>query len=223
MGNYQDSKMQKLADSGNGNYAYMDSLAEADKVLSKQMAGTLFAVAKDVKVQIEFNPARVGEYRLIGYEKRALAARDFADDSKDAGELGAGSSVTALYELTPPQGAVGRGDLKYQSTSVTAAGARAAELMTIKFRYKRPDGSASSLIEKPVELAQREIDRCSDDFRFAAAVAEWGLILRDSAYKGSASFDQVAKLARGAIGEDSGGYRAEFLDLVAASKGLSAH
>jgi Ca-activated chloride channel homolog len=221
MGNYQDSKMQKLADSGNGNYAYVDSLAEADKVLAKQMAGTLFTVAKDVKVQIEFNPARVGEYRLIGYEKRALAARDFADDTKDAGELGAGSSVTALYELTPPSGAKARTDLKYQSATVTGA-ASAAELMTLKFRYKRPDGSASSLVERPVEIAQREISGTSADFRFAAAVAEWGLVLRASAYKGDASLGQAASLAKGALGRDPGGYRAEFLQLVALSERLGA-
>jgi Ca-activated chloride channel homolog len=220
MGNYKDSKMQKLADSGNGNYAYVDSLSEADKVLSRQMAGTLFTVAKDVKVQIEFNPSRVGEYRLLGYEKRALAARDFADDSKDAGELGAGSSVTALYELIPPAGAASRGDLKYQSTSLTAAGSASKELMTLKFRYKKPDGSQSSLVEKPIEIAQRPIKDCSADFRFAAAVAEWGLILRDSAYKGSASLEQVASLARGARGNDKDGYRAEFIQLVELSEKL---
>jgi Ca-activated chloride channel homolog len=215
MGNYKDSKMQKLADSGNGNYAYVDSLSEADKVLSRQMAGTLFTVAKDVKVQIEFNPARVGAYRLIGYEKRALAARDFADDAKDAGELGAGGSVTALYELEPPSGEASRGDLRYQSTRITGGGA--AELMTLKFRYKRPDGDASSLTERPVEIAQRDIASCSADFRFAAAVAEWGLVLRGSAYKGSASIEQAASLARGALGRDPGGYRAEFLELLSLS------
>jgi Ca-activated chloride channel family protein len=217
MGNYKDSKMQKLADSGNGNYAYIDSLSEADKVLAKQMAGTLFTVAKDVKVQIEFNPALVGDYRLIGYEKRALAARDFADDAKDAGELGAGSSVTALYELIPPSGASSRGDLKYQSMKITPQGSAAKELMTLKFRFKKPDGEASSLIEKPIEISPRELSKCSADFRFAAAVAEWGLILRGSAYKGGASVEQVASLARGSLGRDTGGYRAEFLELVALS------
>ncbi len=220
MGNYQDSKMQKLADTGNGNYAYVDSLAEADKVLSRQMAGTLFTVAKDVKVQIEFNPALVGEYRLIGYEKRALAARDFADDSKDAGELGAGSSVTALYELAPASGSGSRTDLRYQGTAISPEGAKAEELLTLKFRYKKPDGSASSLIEKPISLASRDFGKCSTDFRFAAAVAEWGMILRDSSYKGSASVRQVLSIARDALGRDSGGYRAEFLELVARSEKL---
>lgn len=217
MGNYQDFKMQKLADTGNGNYAYVDSLAEADKVLSRQMAGTLFTVAKDVKVQIEFNPALVGEYRLIGYEKRALAARDFADDSKDAGELGAGSSVTALYELVPPSGSSSRTDLRYQGTAISPEGAKAEELLTLKFRYKKPDGTTSSLIEKPMTLASRDFGKCSTDFRFAAAVAEWGLILRNSSYKGSATVRQVLSIARDALGRDSGGYRAEFLELVSRS------
>lgn len=220
MGNYQDSKMQKLADTGNGNYAYVDSLAEADKVLFRQMAGTLFTVAKDVKVQIEFNPALVGEYRLIGYEKRALAARDFADDSKDAGELGAGSSVTALYELLPPSGSGSRTDLRYQGTAISPEGAKAEELLTLKFRYKKPDGSSSSLIEKPISLASKDFGKCSTDFRFAAAVAEWGLILRNSSYKGRATTGQVLSIARDALGRDSGGYRAEFLELVSRSEKL---
>jgi Ca-activated chloride channel family protein len=220
MGNYQDSKMQKLADSGNGNYAYVDTLSEAEKVLSKQMAGTLYTVAKDVKVQIEFNPAVVGEYRLIGYEKRALAARDFADDSKDAGELGAGSSVTALYELVPATGASARSDLKYQSAAVTPQAAASGELMTIKFRYKRPDEETSRLVEEPVTLAKRDLKRTSDDYRFAAAVAELGLILRDSSYRGAAGYSQVLELASGARGHDEEGYRAEFLRLVKSAAGL---
>ena len=221
MGNYKDSKMQKLADSGNGNYAYVDSLSEAEKVLSKQMAGTLYTVAKDVKVQIEFNPAVVGEYRLIGYEKRALAARDFADDTKDAGELGAGSSVTALYELVPAAGAQARSALKYQSQAIAPKAAASGELMTIKFRYKKPDGDKSSLVEEPVPFVKNELRKTSDDFRFAAAVAEWGLLLRDSQFKGSSSFDQAEKLASGARGRDEEGYRAGFLKLVRLSSGLA--
>jgi Ca-activated chloride channel family protein len=220
MGNYKDSKMQKLADAGNGNYAYIDSLSEAEKVLSKQMAGTIYTVAKDVKIQIEFNPSVVGEYRLIGYEKRALAARDFADDSKDAGELGAGGSVTALYELTPSTGAVARGDLKYQSSGLSPKAADSGELMTIKFRYKLPDGDKSSLVEEPVKLDRRELKATSDDYRFAAAVAEWGLILRDSAYRGQANYSQVEDLAAGARGRDAEGYRAEFLKLARLAAGL---
>jgi Ca-activated chloride channel homolog len=225
MGNYKDSKMQKLADSGNGNYAYVDTLAEADKVLSRQLAGTLYAVAKDLKVQIEFNPARVGEYRLIGYEKRALAARDFADDAKDSGELGAGGSVTALYELTPPTGAAARTDLKYQSATVTSEGAAAKELMTLKFRFKKPDGNESSLVERPIAIEAKALANTDADFRFAAAVAEWGLILRGSAYKGSGSLEQVAAMGRDSIASDSvasdtEGYRAEFLELVELSRRL---
>jgi Ca-activated chloride channel family protein len=219
MGNYKDSKMQKLADAGNGNYAYIDTLSEAEKVLAKQMSGTLYTVAKDLKVQIEFNPSVVGEYRLIGYEKRALAARDFADDAKDAGELGAGSSVTALYELVPSNGAGARTDLKYQSTANSPAAA-SGELMTIKFRYKKPDGETSALVERPVPFERRELAKTDEDFRFAAAVAEWGLILRDSQYKGSASLAQVEKLASGARGADEEGYRAGFLRLVRLSAEL---
>jgi Ca-activated chloride channel homolog len=221
MGNYKDSKMQKLADSGNGNYAYVDSLSEAEKVLSRQMAGTLYAVAKDVKVQIEFNPAVVGEYRLVGYEKRALAARDFADDTKDAGELGAGSSVTALYEIVPSKGASARTDLKYQSAAAAPASS-SGELMTIKFRYKKPEGGASILREKPVKLEAAAIAKASDDFRFAAAVTEWGLLLRDSKYKGSATWKDVVKLAGGARGADEEGYRSEFLRLARLSETLAA-
>jgi Ca-activated chloride channel homolog len=220
MGNYKDSKMQKLADSGNGNYAYIDTLSEAEKVLSKQMAGTLYTVAKDVKVQIEFNPAIVGEYRLVGYEKRALAARDFADDTKDAGELGAGSSVTALYEIRPSKGVATRSDLKYQSTTSGPA-ATSGELMTIKFRYKKPEGEASILVETPVDFRKVELAKSSGDFRFAAAVAEWGLILRESQYKGSSSFTEVERLASEARGRDAEGYRAEFLRLVKLSAKLA--
>ncbi len=221
MGNYKDSKMQKLADSGNGNYAYVDSLSEAEKVLSRQMAGTLYAVAKDVKVQIEFNPALVGEYRLVGYEKRALAARDFADDTKDAGELGAGSSVTALYEIIPAEGgAAARTDLKYQSSAPSAA-ASSGELMTIKFRYKKPAQDTSILKEQPVSLEPSAFAKASVDFRFAATVAEWGLLLRDSKYKGRASWKDVVAQAAASRGTDEEGYRSEFLKLARLSETLA--
>ena len=213
--------MQKLADTGNGNYAYIDSLAEADKVLARQMAGTIFTVAKDVKIQIEFNPARVGDvppHRLR--EARARGPR-LRGRRQGRGRTRRGGHVTALYELVPPSGHVARSDLKYQSATVTAAGADASELMTIKFRYKKPDGEASSLVEKPVAIQQVDLAKCSDDFRFAAAVTEWGLVLRQSAYKGGASLEQAASIARGALGRDRGGYRAEFLDLVRLSQRLS--
>ena len=222
MGNYQDSKMQKLADSGNGNYAYIDSLSEAEKVLSKQMAGTLYAVAKDLKVQIEFNPARVESYRLLGYEKRMLATQDFADDAKDAGELGSGSSVTALYELIPAASATQTGrDLRYQATTTSAA-AQSGELMTLKFRYKKPDGDESSLVERPIALAAHGFAEASGDFRFAAAVAEWGLILRQSEYKEGASLAQVEEAASGARGRDEDGYRSEFQKLVRLTRELQS-
>ncbi len=221
MGNYKDSKMQGLADSGNGNYAYIDSLAEAQKALVHQMAGTLFTIAKDVKIQIEFNPSVVGEYRLLGYENRMLSERDFADDTKDAGELGAGTAVTALYEIVPASGATTRGDLRYQNSSVNPSAAGKEELMLIKFRYKKPDGDTSLLMERPVPYAVTDLKKTSDGFRFAAAVAEWGLLLRDSEFKGTASFEQVEELARGARGRDQEGWRAEFIRLVALSKSLS--
>jgi Ca-activated chloride channel family protein len=221
MGNYKDSKMQKLADSGNGNYAYVDSMREAEKVLSKQMAGTLYTLAKDVKIQIEFNPAMVASYRLIGYEKRLLAARDFEDDTKDAGELGAGHSVTALYEIVPASGASAtRTDLKYQQTTTSLAAA-SGDLMTIKFRYKKPDGDTSALIEKSISWKPVPLRQASANTRFAAAVAEWGMLLRDSEYRGSASWSQVADLAVGAKGSDVDGYRAEFIRLVAESARLA--
>jgi Ca-activated chloride channel family protein len=222
MGNYQDSKMQQLADTGNGNYAYVDSIMEAEKVLSKQMAGTLFTLAKDVKIQIEFNPATVAAYRLIGYEKRLLAARDFADDTKDAGELGAGHTVTALYEIVPAAtGATARTDLKYQKLVVSPEAAK-GDLMTIKFRYKSLDATDSKLIERAIPW--RPVSgRPSEDFRFAQAVAEWGLLLRGSAFKGNASWSQVEDLAVGSLakGRDAEGYRAEFLELVRQSRRLA--
>jgi Ca-activated chloride channel family protein len=221
MGNYKDSKMQKLADSGNGNYAYVDSLREAKKVLEKQMAGTLFTLAKDVKIQIEFNPAKVASYRLIGYEKRILAAQDFEDDAKDAGELGAGHTVTALYEIVAAgDGQESRTDLRYQQTTVTPAAA-SGDLMTIKFRYKKSDGDKSRLLETAVPWALSE--RPGADFRFAAAVAEWGLLLRDSEHKGSASYAKVLDLASGAItaSNDADGYRKAFLALVEKSRALA--
>lgn len=221
MGNYKDSKMQKLADSGNGNYAYVDSLSEAKKVLEKQMAGTLFTLAKDVKIQIEFNPATVAQYRLIGYEKRILAAQDFDDDAKDAGELGAGHTVTALYEIVAAAGnRESRTDLRYQQTTVTPA-ADSGDLMTIKFRYKKPDGDKSLLLETPVPWSVA--DRGDADFRFAAAVAEWGLLLRNSEHKGSASYSKVLDLASGSVSasNDADGYRKAFLGLVEKTRSLT--
>lgn len=225
MGNYKDSKMEKLADKGNGNYAYIDTLREAEKVLVTELGSTLVAIAKDVKIQIEFNPVYVDSYRLIGYENRVLAKEDFDDDTKDAGELGAGHTVTALYEVIPAGPATGAGeksrDLKYQEPSIKEEAYTSSELMTLKFRYKKPDENTSNLIEVPVIDEQIPLTASSDNFRFSAAVAEWGLLLRDSEYKGDATYDQVLDLAKGAKGADEKGYRAEFIQLVELSKLLA--
>jgi Ca-activated chloride channel homolog len=211
-GNVKDSKMEILADKGNGNYAYIDTEMEAKKVLVTEMGGTLFTIAKDVKLQVEFNPARVASYRLIGYENRALRAEDFNDDRKDAGEIGAGHSVTALYEIVPAgAGAKSAVDpLKYQSRTGTAS----AEIATVKVRYKRPDGDVSRLSEYPVGPEGRAFGLASDNLQFAAAVAELGLLLRDSEHKGSASFGHVVETATRASGRDRGGYRSELVRLA---------
>jgi len=219
MGNYKDNKMQKLANKGNGNHAYIDGLSEAKKVLVNEFGGTLFTIAKDVKLQVEFNPAKVQGYRLIGYENRMLAKEDFNDDKKDAGELGSGHTVTALYEIIP----VGVNSsflkdvdpLKYgKKAEPLSKSAHADEIMTVKFRYKAPDAKTSKLIEHPLRDQQTPIASASNNFRFAAAVAEFGMLLRQSEFKGESSFEQVVSLARKAKGEDEEGYRAEFIRLV---------
>jgi Ca-activated chloride channel family protein len=215
-GNYQDAKMEKLADRGNGNHAYIDSILEAKKVLVSEMGGTLFTIAKDVKLQVEFNPTRVKAYRLIGYENRMLQAQDFNDDKKDAGELGAGHTVTALYEIIPTGSAEdvpGIDPLKYQQTQVTAE-AGSDELMTVKLRYKLPDGDKSTLLSHAVRDASTPLAQTSADFRFATAVAEFGMLLRDSSHKGKASYEAVLQRAEGALGADREGYRKEFLLMV---------
>jgi Ca-activated chloride channel family protein len=222
-GNYQDAKMQKLADKGNGHHAYVDTLIEARKVFVQQLGGTLLTIAKDVKIQVEFNPAQVKGYRLIGYENRLLAARDFNDDQKDAGELGAGHAVTALYEIVPqgsPEPLKGADRLKYQQAQLTEAAA-AGDLMTVKLRWKKPDGDKSTLLERPVHDAGGTYANASQEFRFAAAVAAWGLVLRDSPFKGSATFARVGEWARAAVGPDTDGHRQEFVSLVARSAELA--
>lgn len=224
-GNYQDAKMQQIADHGNGNHAYIDSILEAKKVLVSEMGGTLLTIAKDVKIQIEFNPAKVKAYRLIGYENRLLRNQDFNDDTKDAGELGAGHSVTALYELIPAgsdEPVPGVDELKYQRTEISPTAEASDELMTVKLRYKQPDGEKSQLIVHPVIDAHRPLAETSDDFRFASAVAEFGLLLRDSAHKGQASFDAVIERARAARGDDPEGYRHDFVRLVEKAKLLAS-
>ena len=218
MGNYKDNKMEKLADKGNGNHAYIDGISEAKKVLVNEFGGTLFTIAKDVKLQVEFNPAKVQAYRLIGYENRLLNKEDFNNDKKDAGELGSGHTVTALYEVIP----VGvkneflekTDKLKYQQPATPAGNAANSEIMTIKFRYKQPDGDISRLIEHPVEDNPLHITGISSNFRFAAAVAEFGMLLRNSEFKQASSFNNALQLAQDALGKDEEGYRTEFVQLL---------
>ena len=218
MGNYKDNKMQELANKGNGNHAYIDDINEAKKVLVNEFGGTLFTIAKDVKFQLEFNPAKVQGYRLIGYENRLLDAVDFNDDKKDAGELGAGHTVTALYEIIPvgikSEFLAAVDDLKYQQIKVNKTASKSGELLMIKLRYKKPDGVKSHLIEKPVIDRQIDLKRASENFRFSAAVAEFGLLLRDSDYKSKATYQQAVKLAKSAKGKDENGYRMELIRMI---------
>jgi len=213
-GNYKDARLEQLADKGNGNYHYIDSILEGRKVFVHDMLGTLFTIAKDVKIQVEFNPAHVKGYRLVGYENRRLENEDFADDTKDAGELGAGHSVTAFFEIVPAgsqETVGGSGDLKYQQNRVSSEARRSSEWATVKFRYKQPDGSKSILMKqvaRPVKGAPSRI------FQFASAVAEWGLLLRDSPFKADADYAAVARRARKFRGKDPYGYREEFIRLV---------
>jgi Ca-activated chloride channel family protein len=226
MGNYQDAKMQKLADKGNGNHAYIDGITEAKKVLVNEFGGTLFTIAKDVKLQIEFNPAKVAGYRLIGYENRMLAKEDFNNDKKDAGELGSGHTVTALYEVIPAgvesSFLESVDPLKYQK-EIKAAIKKSDtdEILTVKFRYKAPDGDVSKLIIHPVLDKQISIAKTSDNFRFAASVAQFGMLIRNSAFKSDASYTDVLLLARKAKGADDEGYRSEFIRLVESAQLLA--
>ena len=219
MGNLKDSTMEKLADKGNGNYFYIDSLNEAQKVLVEQSGGTLVTVAKDVKLQVEFNPRTVAAYRLIGYENRLLQDQDFNDDRKDAGDMGAGHSVTALYELIPAGEKIdipSIDPLKYQQTAPMSASARLDESMTVKVRYKQPEASTSSLmsVSVPTRTAM------TPELGFASAVTEFGMLLRDSEFKGSSSFAQARELATKFKGADAHGHRAEFIRLIDAADGM---
>jgi Ca-activated chloride channel family protein len=222
-GNLQAAKMEKLADHGNGNYAYLDNILEARKVLVHELGGTLYTVAKDVKIQVEWNPARVRAYRLIGYENRLLRNEDFADDKKDAGEVGSGHSVTALYEVVP----VGVNtdvtirmpdSLRYQRRNTQPSEAAGPELLFVKVRYKAPDGDESRLITQPLLAGTRSTP--SVDFQFQAAVAEFGLLLRNSDFRGKADLARVIAAAREARGPDRDGYRAEFVKLAEAVRGI---
>jgi Ca-activated chloride channel family protein len=226
-GNLKDSTMEQLANKGNGNYAYLDSLGEARKVLVQQAGATLVTIAKDVKIQVEFNPKQVQAYRLIGYENRLLRTEDFNDDKKDAGEIGAGHSVTALYEIVPAGAPMTGSDrpavdpLKYQSTpTATTAAAASGELCFVKIRYKEPQGNESKLLSFPVTDRGEGFANASVDLRFASSVAAFGMLLRDSKHKGSASWTMTRDAAQGALGADAHGYRAEFLTLVGRAEKL---
>lgn len=225
-GNLKDAKMEKLADKGNGHYAYIDNILEARKVLVSEIGATLHTIAKDVKIQIEFNPSKVKAYRLIGYENRLLAREDFNDDQKDAGELGAGHTVTALYEIIPAGSAeqipVPEPDpLKYQIVTLNPDSVGETGLFTLKLRYKLPDGDKSHLIVTEVADTLKKEEDVTDDFLFSAAVAEFGLILRSSKYRGTANYSAVLSLARRSRSEDVEGYRAEFIRIVTAAKLLA--
>jgi len=226
MGNIKDDKMEIIADKGNGNYSYIDNLQEARRVLVREFGGTLFTIAKDVKLQIEFNPSKVQSYRLIGYENRLLNDEDFNDDQKDAGEMGSGHNVTALYELVPAgtdEKIPSVDPLKYQDskrTNVASGNNYHNEYLTIKVRYKKPDGMTSMLLEKPVKDYVSDMEDASDNLRFAAAVTEFGMILRNSEYKGVSTLDQAEKLARSARSDDEEGYRGEFIRLIDTVKGM---
>ena len=221
--NLKDSTMQKLADKGNGNYTYLDSLDEARKVLVQQMNGTLLTIAKDVKIQVEFNPARVASYRLIGYEKRLLQKEDFNNDKIDAGEIGAGHTVTALYEVVPVGAAVSPSvpsvdPLKYGTQSDRRSNSN--EMLTVKLRYKKPDSNKSELIERAVVDDGKQFANASADLKFAAAVAEFGMLLRNSEFKGSGTLSAVLEWAQEGKGKDANGYRAGFLELVRKAQAL---
>ncbi len=236
-GNLKDAKLEKLADNGNGNYSYIDSIREARKVLVEQMSGNLITIAKDVKIQVEFNPAEIRAYRLIGYENRVLANQDFDNDAIDAGEIGAGHTVTALYELVPTAGPDSTSreftpGLKYQrvaakpkqevETELTDA-AKTGELMTLFLRYKQPDGVESDRIEFPVKDDPQSFENASEDFRFAASVASFGMIMRQSQYSGGTSLTKIEEVAAGAIGDDTSGHRSEFVDLVRQAASIFGH
>jgi Ca-activated chloride channel family protein len=231
-GNHNDEMLEQIADKANGNYAFIDSEAEARKVLVEQLSGTLVTIAKDVKIQVEFNPAQVAAYRLIGYENRLLADRDFNDDAKDAGEIGAGHQVTALYEIVPAGTAAPPtlvDPLKYQpqASPSNTPGSPAAdpdvasELLTVKLRYQPPQGGPSTLVTVPVKDSGQKFGEASHDFQFAAAVASFGMLLRGSRHAGQTSYAAVLETATTARGEDRHGYRSEFLEVVQAAARLA--
>ncbi len=223
-GNYKDARMETLSNKGNGNAAYIDSILEARKVLVNEMGGTLVTIAKDVKIQLEFNPAKVKGYRLIGYENRMLAAKDFNDDKKDAGELGAGHTVTALYEIIPAgsdEAIAGVDPLKYQSRKISDAAKSSPELLTVKLRYKKPTGKKSILVSQPLIDHEVALAKTSNAFRFSTAVAEFGMLLRQSKHRGDASYSAMIERAQSALGADKQGYRTSFVQLARKAQALA--
>ena len=239
-GNLKDAKLEKLADNGNGMYAYIDSTREARRVLVDQLSGSLVTIAKDVKIQVEFNPAEVKSYRLLGYENRMLETKDFDDDRKDAGEIGAGHTVTAIYQIEPTKAAARRpvslpAGMKYQvQTDVKAdapvdgeedakdglsKAAMSGELATVALRYKQPEASESQRLEVSIKNQPKRFEKASDDFRFAASVAGFGMYLRRSKHRGAIHAELLQRIASGAIGEDEAGYRSEFIDLIRKASG----
>ena len=223
MGNYKDSKIELLADKGNGNYAYINDVMEASKVFVNEFGGTLFTIAKDVKIQIEFSPSKIAAYRLVGYENRMLNTEDFKDDTKDAGELGSGHTVTALYEVIP----VGSDskylknsiDLKYQEMKVSE-GSSLNEIATVKFRYKKPDQDKSIEMVQVIHDSEKSFDNASENLRFSASVAMFGMILRNSEFKGTSSFSNLLEIATNSKGFDKEGYRAEFIRIAKTAENL---
>ncbi|ACL02027.1 von Willebrand factor type A [Desulfatibacillum aliphaticivorans] len=225
MGNYKDEKMEAISNAGNGNFYYIDSRREAHKVFVQDMRANMFTLAKDVKIQVEFNPGRVSQYRLVGYENRLLAAEDFNNDLKDAGEIGPGHSVTALYEIVPAglgMGAQRVDPLKYQESEPVPELRNSNEILTIKFRYKNPEENRSRLITRVLDESSMEFGDTSDDFRFSAAVAGWGMLLRNSSYADRLTWGQIQSMAEESVGPDEMGYRAEFIKLVKTCRELNS-
>ncbi len=226
IGNHNDALLEQISNKANGNYAFIDTAAEAQKVLVRKLSGTLVTIAKDVKIQVEFNPARVAAYRLVGYENRRLADRDFNDDTQDAGEIGAGHTVTALYEVVPPGAADGAApplldELKYQSPAAPQEATADDELLTVKLRYKLPAGGQSTKLAVAVKDPGHGFEQASGDFRFAAAVACFGMHLRGSRYGGEVGYAEILQIAAAALGNDESGHRAEFVDMVKQAARLS--
>jgi Ca-activated chloride channel homolog len=225
MGNYKDSKMEILADKGNGNYYYIDNFKESKKVFVTDLVGTLFTIAKDVKIQVEFNPKFVKAYRLIGYENRRMPPQDFNDDTKDAGELGAGHTVTALYEIVPVgslQNIDGFIDLKYQQpNNKPTLKDYGDELLTVKLRYKKPDSETSKLLERTLANSSQGYDKASQNLRFACGVTAYAMLLRDSKFKGEASYALAKQLLQSTALNIENGYRDELLQLISQTEKLS--